>query len=104
MEEKVLENLLRRQGMPDGVILKEMITDCGQDLKDMLHIDTLTEEHSSILKDLVLIRVNHDGAEGIASESHSGNATTYLDDLPKSLRRKINSKRRLPIRCEDVSK
>lgn len=29
---------------------------------------------------------------------HSGNATTYLDDLPKSLRRKINSKRRLPRR------
>lgn len=98
MEEKVLESLLKRQGMPNGVILKEMIADCGQDLKDMLHIDTLTEEHNSILKDLVLIRINHDGAEGIASESHSGNATTYLDDLPKSLRRKINSKRRLPRR------
>lgn len=96
MKEKILESLLKRQGMPNGKILEDIVTDCEQDLKDMLHIDMLEEEHGSILKELVLIKVNHDGVDGIVSENHSGTATTYLDDLPKSLRRKINSKRRLP--------
>lgn len=96
MNEKIIESLLLREGMPDELLLVDILNDCETDLKDMLHVDELTEEHIPILKELVLIKVNHDGVEGIQSESHSGNSTTYLDDLPKSLKRKINAKRRLP--------
>lgn len=96
MHERILESLLFREGMPNELLLDDMLTDCEADLKDMLHVEALTEEHASILKELVLIKVNNDGTEGIQSESHSGNSTTYLDDLPKSLKRKINAKRRLP--------
>lgn len=96
MERKILESLLLREGMPGEEILKDMISDCEQDLKDLLHVEELEECHKSLLKELVLLKVNRDGAEGIQGESHSGNSTTYLDDLPKALRRKINSKRRLP--------
>lgn len=95
MHEKILEILLLRQGMPEKELLEDMLTDCEMDLKDMLHVDALTEEHTSMLKELVLIKVNHDGVEGIQSESHSGNSTTYMDDIPASLRRKINAKRKL---------
>lgn len=96
MKEKILESLLLRDGMPDEALLFDMISDCELDLKEILHVEELEEKHSSILKELVLIKVNHDGTEGIESESHSGNTTTYLDDLPKSLRRRINAMRRLP--------
>lgn len=92
----VLETLKLRKGMPDDAVLEDMIADCTQDLKDMLHIEQLTTDCDSILKELVLIKINHDGTEGIASESHSGVSTSYLDDLPKSLRKRINAKRRLP--------
>lgn len=93
----VIDSLELRPGMPENEILKDMLADCTQDLKDMLHVDDVSEnEFVSILKEMVLIKVNHDAVEGIASESHSGVSTTYLDDLPKSLKRKINAKRRLP--------
>lgn len=90
------EKLKLRPGMPDDALLKDLIEDCSQDLKDLLHTDILTEADDSILKELVLIRVNHNRVEGIASESFGGVSTSYLDDLPKSLRRKINARRRLP--------
>lgn len=90
------EKLKLRPGMPDDALLKDLIEDCSQDLKDLLHMDILTEADDSILKELVLIRVNHNRVEGIVSESFSGVSTSYLDDLPKSLRRKINARRRLP--------
>lgn len=96
MHEKILESLLLREGMPDERLLDDMLKDCETDLQDMLHVDELSEEHSSILKEMVLIKVNHDGVDGIQSESHSGNSTTYMDDIPKSLKRKIHAKRRLP--------
>lgn len=92
----ILESLMQRPGMPKESLLRDMIEDCEIDLKDLLHVEKLTDEHRSILKELVLIKINHDGVEGIASESYSGHSTTYLDDLPKTLRRKINSKRKLP--------
>lgn len=94
--EMIKEVLRQRPGMPEEVVLNEMIKDCIQDLKDMLHVDELGDEHASILKELVLIKVNRDGTEGISSENNSGVSTTYLDDLPKSLRRKINAKRKIP--------
>ena len=96
MKEKILGSLLLREGMPEESLLFDMISDCELDLKDILHIEELEEKHSSVLKELVLIKVNHDGVEGLQSESRSGNTTSYLDDLPKALRRKINAMRRLP--------
>ena len=81
--------------MPGRELLSDMLEDCEADLKDMLHIEEVGEEHASILKELVLIKVNHDGADGIQSESHSGSSTTYLDDIPRSLKRRIYGKRKM---------
>lgn len=95
MEEKILDSLLLREGMPKEELLLDMLIDCEDDLKDMLHVKELNESHMSILKEMVLIKVNHDGVDGIACENQGGVSTTYLDDLPKSLIRKIRSKRKL---------
>lgn len=95
MEEKIINSLLLREGMPKREILVDMLEDCKCDLQDMLHVKELNESHASILKEMVLIRVNHDGIDGISSESNGGVSTVYLDDLPKSLIRKIRSKRKL---------
>ncbi len=95
MKDKILQSLLLRDGMPREELLLDMIEDCETDLMDMLHVHELNQSHASILKELVLIKINHDGVEGIGSENHSGVSTSYLDDLPKSLLRKIFSKRKL---------
>lgn len=93
---KILESLEMRPGMPGYALLKEYIEECRQDLKDLLHVEELGTEHDSILKEMVLIKVNCEGAQGISGESRPSVSTTYLDDLPKSLRRKIAAKRKLP--------
>lgn len=90
----VFNSLKLREGMPKDELLLDMIADCTQDLKEMLHRE-LGEEDTSLLKEMVLVKINHDGIEGIQSESHSGNTTTYLDDIPQSLKRKIREKRKL---------
>lgn len=92
----IIESLKLRPGMPDDKILEDIVIDCMQDLKDMLHVEELDKASGAILKDMALIKINHDGTEGIQSESYSGNSTTYLDDLPALLKRKIRAKRRLP--------
>ncbi len=95
-KEKILASLSQREGMPQGTVLEDILEDCMEDLKELLHVEELGEEHSSILKELVIIKANREGAEGIQSENFNGISTTYLDDLPKSLMRKIRAKRKLP--------
>lgn len=92
----IMISLKERPGMPEDELLDDMIADCKQDLKDMLHVDELEDRHASILKELVLIKVNHDGVDGIASEGHGSVSTSYLDDLPRSLLRRIRALRKLP--------
>ena len=92
----IKDSLKLRPGMPDDALLEDMIADCSQDLMDMLHADELTDEHASMLKELVLIKINHDGADGLASEGHGSVSTSYLDDLPASLMRRIRARRKLP--------
>ncbi len=92
----VIDSLKLRPGMPEDALLRDMIEDCSQDLKDMLHVDVLTGSHASLLKELVLIKINHDGVDGISSEGHGSVSTSYLDDLPRSLIRRIRAQRKLP--------
>lgn len=95
-KEKILNYLSLKEGMPEEVLLRDALEDCIEDLKGLLHVDELGEEHSSILKELVMIKINREGTEGIQSENFNGISTTYLDDLPKAFMRKIRAKRRLP--------
>ena len=53
MEEKIINSLLLREGMPKREILADMLEDCKRDLQDMLHVKDLNESHTSILKEMV---------------------------------------------------
>ena len=87
MEEQILESLLLRKGITDELLLRDMIQDSMDEL----------QECSSVVKELVLIRYNRDGTEGIVSESQSsGGSTTYTDELPDRAKRIIRRHRRLP--------
>lgn len=107
MEDEILESLLLRKGMEDEMLLIDMIRDSMAELRAMLNYEAdedLPEECSSVVKELVLIRYNRDGTEGIVSESQSsGGSTTYTDQLPDRVKRIIRRHRRLPRRY-NVSK
>ena len=101
MEKKILESLLKRPGLQDQKsVLTDMIQDSINDMRTMLNYDDEEELHDGCIpaiKELVLVRYNQDGVEGISSESQSsGGSTTYMDALPDRVKRTVRKYRRLP--------
>lgn len=102
MKDKILNSILLRPGMSDQDVdlLNDMIDDAILDIKSYLNYastNDLPDEIAPAVKELVLIRFNRDGAEGISSESQSsGGSTSYSDMLPDSVRRIIRKYRKLP--------
>lgn len=100
MKEKILQSLMKRQGVEDETIVLDMIEDSIADMKNYLNYkddEDLPNGCIPAVKKLVLVRYNQDGVEGIASESQSsGGSTTYLDKLPDDVKRIIRKYRRLP--------
>lgn len=101
MENKILESLLKRPGLQDQKdLLSDMIRDSISDMRTMLNYgegEELPEGCIPAVKELVLVRYNQDGVEGISSESQSaGGSTTYMDALPDQVKRTVRKYRRLP--------
>ena len=101
MEREILESLLKRPGLQDQKdVLTDMIQDSISDMRTMLNYDDEEElPYGCIpaIKELVLVRYNQDGVEGISSESQSsGGSTTYMDALPDRVKRAVRKYRRLP--------
>lgn len=101
MENKILESLLKRPGLQDQKdILTDMIQDSISDMRTMLNYgegEALPEGCIPAIKELVLVRYNQDGVEGISSESQSsGGSATYMDALPDRVKRAVRKYRRLP--------
>lgn len=100
MEEKIIKSLILRQGMEEGELLKDMVHDSILEMKSYLNYaedEVLPEACIPAVKEMVLVRYNQDGVEGIASESQSsGGSTVYLDALPDKVKRVIRKYRRLP--------
>lgn len=100
MEEKILNSLLLRPGMEGrDVLLKDLIKDSIQDVKDYINYsleEELPEQLKVIVQDVTLIKFNKIGAEGLQSESYSGVSQNYIDGLPKELKSRLRRYRRLP--------
>lgn len=99
--EDILESLMKRPGIQDQIdVLEDMIHDSISDMRTMLNYgddEELPDGCIPAVKELVLVRYNHDGVEGISSESQSsGGSTTYMDSLPDRVKRTVRKYRRLP--------
>lgn len=98
VEEKILESLIKRQGIENDESLKDMIQDSIMEMKGYLNYsddEELPDGCIPAVKQLVLVRYNQDGVEGIASESQSsGGSTTYIDILPDKVKQVIRRYRK----------
>lgn len=99
MEEKLLKELLLRPGVPNNKeLLESYIEDSVEDFKEMINYENneaLPEGCKTAVKELVLIKINREGTEGIVSESQSsGGSTTYSETLPFVVRRAVRKHRR----------
>lgn len=99
--DEILTSICLRPGIKDAdpELLKDMITDCIQEIRDEIHYgdtEELPDGLKGVIKELVCRKFNMDGAQGIQSESQSsGGTTTYMQDIPQSMKRQIYKYRRL---------
>lgn len=96
-KEKIIKEMISRPGY-ENINVASLYQDSIQDICDFTHrseeeINQLAIE--SVVKDLMAFRFNTLGVEGLKSEGYSGVSTSYDEDIPKRIRRKLISYRRL---------
>lgn len=99
MEKELLKSLKLRIKNVEDELLLDLIRDAITDVKTHINYavtDDLPAGCDSLVKELVSIRANQIGNEGLASYSAAGVSETYLADLPADLRCRLNKFRRLP--------
>jgi len=66
-------------------LLTLFIEQAQQEFKDYCRREDIPAAASQVIIDLVILRYNRQGAEGLAGQSFSGVREDYLDGYPKSL-------------------
>ncbi len=99
--DEVLQSLKLRPGISNlsDDLLKDFIQDSFNDVSEYINLEDGLEMPIgciSIVKDLVVIKVNKIGSEGISSESYEGVSHSYIDGIPKEIKARLRRYRRLP--------
>lgn len=100
-DEKILQSLKLRPGISNfsDELLNDLIYDTYNDVADCINLEEGSEMPIgcvSIVKDLVVIKVNKLGSEGISSESHEGISQSFIEGIPKDIKLKLRRYRKLP--------
>ncbi len=98
---KILEAVKLRPGMSNisDALLSDFIQDSFSDVSEYINLEDGLEMPMvciSIVKDLVVIKVNKIGSEGISSESYEGVSHSYIDGISKEIKARLRRYRRLP--------
>ena len=97
---QVLEGVKLRPGISNNSdeLLKDLINDVITDVKDYINYsdsEELPSELISAVKELVIIKCNTLGTEGLNSQSSNGVSENYSNDIPKPIKKKLNRYRKL---------
>ncbi len=100
-EDDILVSLKLRPGISNlsEELLKDFIKDIFNDVAEYINLEEGIEMPIgciSVVKDLVVIKANKIGSEGISSESHEGVSQSYIDGMPKDIKTRLRRYRRLP--------
>lgn len=100
-----IDNIVAALKLRPGIsnLTTELLTDIVQDtITDVVEYINLEEGTDiptscvSIVKDIVIVKCNKLGSEGLSSESYSGVSQSYIEDIPKDIIRKLKRHRKLP--------
>lgn len=99
--ENIITSLKRRSGISNvgDELLNDLVNDAIVEIKEHCNVtedEELQNGCISIVKELVIIRINKLGSEGLSSDSYSGVSQSYIEDMPKDIRRKLRRYRKLP--------
>lgn len=101
IQEKILQSLKLRPGISNfsDELLKDLISDSFNDVADYIKLkdgDEMPLGCISIIKELVVIKINKLGSEGISSESHEGISQSFIEGIPSGIKMKLRRYRKLP--------
>lgn len=91
---KAHEALKRKLGIHttrEDDLLLQLLGDAKDLVLDVIGRDQLPERLQSVVVELAVIAYNRMGTEGESSRSEGGISLSYLDDLPLTLRRRLNN-------------
>lgn len=99
MEEKILQSIKLRPGISNNSdeLLLDIIKDCISEVKEYINLgdgEELSPFCMSIVKELVVIKCNKFGSEGLSSASNSGVSESYIDGIPSEIKAKLRRCRR----------
>ena len=77
-------------------LLSIYIEDIEEEVKEYLNIDEIPKKAESIVRDLVVIKYNKNGSEGLESENFSGVSQSFIDGFPKDIEKRLIRFRKLP--------
>lgn len=100
MEEKILNSIKLRPGISNNSdeLLLDIIKDAIEEVKEYINAgddDELSPFCISIVKELVLVKLNRIGTEGLSSQSNTGISESYTDGIPSDIKSKLRRLRKL---------
>ncbi len=72
-----------------SAILTQIETDVNEMFLNETHLATIPTGAASLIRRLMKIAFNGLGTEGLASQGFSGVSESFLDDLPKNIKREL---------------
>lgn len=99
--EEILKSIKLRPGISNFSedLLKDIISDAYNDVAEVINLtegDIMPLGCISIIKDVVVIKINKLGSEGISSEANEGISQSFINDIPDDVKRKLRRYRKLP--------
>lgn len=100
MVEKILNSIKLRPGVNcnSDEMLLDVINDTVEEVKEYINAggnEELSHFCISVVKELVLVKLNRIGAEGLSSQSNSGISESYTDGIPSDIKAKLRRCRKL---------
>lgn len=101
LKNSILESVKLRPGISNNSdeLLTDIIGDTLNDVSSFLNLkqdDEFPKKCVSIVKDIVILKCNRLGTEGLSSQSASGVSESYIDGMPKDVKAKLKRFRKLP--------
>ena len=90
-----LTNIKIRTNEDDVILLNQLLEDAEAEILDYCNRDTLLPRMLGLQRELAVIYYNRLGSEGESSRSEGGVSVSYSTDIPKNIKRRLNSYRRL---------
>ncbi len=89
MRDEIVERVELMIPDADEDVLEMLADDCMDEFRAACCRDDVPESARPIIVQMVLMRYNQQGAEGLASQSYSGQSESYLTDWPDTVKRGI---------------